>query len=380
MSAREGRLAVTLPDGRERLFGDATATPVKISISDWNFFKRVIQGAGIGLGEAYTEGLWETKQLTPFLNFLIANKKYFDVRLKYFKGIEHFLNAVSHRMRRNTVKNSVKNIQEHYDLSNDFFALFLDPTMTYSCAVFENPNQPLEGAQRNKIRYMAQKIGISKDDHVLEIGCGWGAFAIQTVRETGCRWTGLTLSKEQKKWAEEKIKVAGLQDKIEIQLTDYRDAQGVYDKIVSVEMLEAVGHEYLSLFFTRCAQLLKPGGKMVLQSIVIPNERYEGYRKSCDWIQKYIFPGGHLPSVEVIAEHCKTSRLSMRSIDNIGLDYARTLSIWCEALLKNESRLLEMGYNQSFIKKWQYYFCYCESGFLSGFIDDVQVFLEKRVS
>ncbi len=377
-STREGRLSVTLPDGRERLFGDATAIPVEIRILDWSFFKRVIQDAGVGIGETYTENLWQTAQLTAFLKLLIANKKYFDGRLKYFKGIGHLANAILHRMRRNTIENSVKNIQEHYDLSNEFFALFLDPTMTYSCAVFGNSNRSLEDAQQNKIRRMAQAIGISKDDHVLEIGCGWGAFAIQTVLETGCRWTGLTLSTEQKKWAERKIKEAGLEDRIKIQLTDYRYAKGIYDKIVSVEMIEAVGHEYLNLFFECCAQFLKPGGKIALQSIVIPHERYDAYRKNCDWIQKYIFPGGHLPSVEVIERHCRHSGLSVISMDRIGLDYAKTLAIWRDALIKNESRLLEMGYNHAFIRKWEYYFSYCESGFLAGFIDDIQIFLEKR--
>lgn len=352
-AAREGQLIIKLPNGREHMFGDVSAAPIRMRVVDPRFFACVIRDAGVGLGESYTEGFWETKQLTEFLNFLIKNKKHFDVRLQYFKGIGHFLNAILHRSRKNTIKNSVKNIQDHYDLSNDFFALFLDPTMTYSCALFESAGDTLEKAQQNKIRRMAQKIGISGADHVLEIGCGWGAFAIQTVRETGCRWTGLTLSQEQKKWAEQKVREAGLQDRIEIQLTDYRHAEGAYDKIVSVEMIEAVGHEYLSLFFERCMQFLKPGGKMALQSIVIPHERYDDYRKNCDWIQKYIFPGGHLPALEVLSTHCGNAGLVVKDVDPIGLHYAKTLAIWCERLLQNEVRLRGMGYNQAFIKKWQ---------------------------
>lgn len=378
-ASRKNRLIVRLPDGRERMFGDVSAAPVHIHVLNWSFFKRVIRDTGIGLGESYTEGLWTTSQLTPFLNFLVENKVYFDERLKYFKGIGHALNAALHRSRKNTPENSVKNIQEHYDLSNDFFALFLDPSMMYSCAVFDDSATTLEQAQSNKIRGLAEKIEIKSSDHVLEIGCGWGAFAIETVRRTGCRWTGLTLSQEQKKWAEQKILEAGLQDKIQIQLTDYRHAQGLYDKIVSVEMIEAVGHEYLNLFFECCSQFLKPGGKMALQSIVIPHDRYDSYRKSCDWIQKHIFPGGHLPSIEVIAHHCGHAGLAINDIaPSLGLNYARTLSIWCRNLLANQTRLLEMGFDQSFIRKWQYYFCYCESGFLSGMIDNVQIFLEKR--
>ena len=342
-----------------------------------DFFKKVIRDGGIGLGESYTDGLWQTAHLTPVLNFLILNKKYFDVRLSAFKGIGHFVNAIKHRLRRNTIENSRKNIEEHYDLSNDFFSLWLDPSMTYSCAVFQKQGETLEQAQHNKIHRISKNLAISKDDHVLEIGCGWGAFSIQTVKETGCRWTGLTLSKEQKKWAEQKILEAGLQDRIQIKLTDYRHEAGAYDKIVSIEMIEAVGHEFLGLFFKQCSGLLKPGGKMAIQSIVIPQERYENYRKNCDWIQKYIFPGGHLPSVEVIEEHCRLAGLKVGEMDRIGSDYAKTLSLWCVAMLRNKSRLIEMGYTEAFIRKWQYYFCYCESGFLADFIDDIQIYLQK---
>ena len=379
-AAREGRLVVELPNGARRVFGAVTVSAeVRIKVNHYDFFKKVIRDAGVGLGESYTDGLWQTQHLTPVLNFLILNKKYFDARLKPFKGIGHFLNALLHRLRKNTLENSVKNIQEHYDLSNEFFALFLDPSMTYSCAVFQKQGESLEQAQRNKINRVIQTIGISKTDHVLEIGCGWGAFAIQAVRETGCRWTGLTLSKEQKKWAKEKIAEAGLQDRIQIQLVDYRQAEGQYDKIVSIEMLEAVGHEYLGGFFKRCAQFLKPGGQIGLQSITIPNERYETYRKNCDWIQKYIFPGGHLPSVEVVKEHCRNAGLSVSSMERIGPDYAKTLALWCKALLAKRDTILKMGYPESFIRKWEYYFCYCEAGFRSGFIDDMQFFLKKPV-
>jgi len=378
-SANEGRLVVELPDGKRKVYGAVTASAeVRIKVNHLNFFKKVIRDAGVGLGESYTEGLWQTPHLTPVLNFFILNKKYFDQRLKPFKGVGHYLNAILHRLRRNTLENSRKNIEEHYDLSNDFFALFLDPSMTYSCAVFEKQGETLEQAQQNKIRRMIQKIKICKTDHVLEIGCGWGAFAIQAVRETGCRWTGLTLSKEQKKWAEKKIEEAGLSQQIKIQLVDYREAQGVYDKVVSVEMLEAVGHEYLSVFFDRSAQFLKPGGQMALQAITIPDERYESYRKNCDWIQKHIFPGGHLPSVEVVKNHCSKAGLIVHSMDSIGLDYSKTLALWCKALLKNESQALKMGYDNAFIRKWEYYFCYCEAGFRAGLIDDVQFYLQKR--
>jgi len=376
-SSREGLLELRLPNGKGRIYGDVTAKPLVVSVSDWGFFKRVICDAGIGLGESYTEGYWETPKLAEFLCFLIKNKKYFDRRLRYFRGIRPWIEALMHRRRKNTVQNSPKNIQDHYDLSNDFFSLFLDPSMTYSSAVFENPEDGLEEAQRNKVRRLAQSIDITAEDHVLEIGCGWGAFAIQTVRETGCRWTGLTLSVEQKKWAEEKIAEAGLSDRIEIKLLDYRHVEGVYDKVISVEMIEAVGHEFLDEFFQVCSRSLRLGGKMALQGIVIPHERYDQYRRSCDWLQKHIFPGGHLPSLEVLQHKFNASKLRLVSVDRIGAHYARTLALWHEALNQKTEELHALGCTPAFIRKWRYYFSYCEAGFISKFIDVVQVVLTK---
>lgn len=376
-SAREGLVELRLPNGKGRIYGDVTAKPLVVSVSDWRFFQRVIQDAGIGLGESYTEGYWGTPQLTEFLCFLIKNKKYFDRRLRYFRGVRPWVEAIMHRRRKNTVQNSPKNIQDHYDLSNDFFSLFLDPSMTYSSAVFENPEDGLEEAQRNKIRRLAESIEITAEDHVLEIGCGWGAFAIQIVRETGCRWTGLTLSVEQKKWAEEKIAEAGLSDRIEIKLLDYRHVEGVYDKVISVEMIEAVGHEFLDDFFQICSRCLRLGGKMALQGIVIPHERYDQYRRSCDWLQKHIFPGGHLPSLEVLQHQFNTSKLRLVSVNRIGTHYALTLKLWREALDQKRDELKTLGCPPSFIRKWRYYFSYCEAGFISKFIDVVQVVLTK---
>lgn len=379
-SAREGRLELILPGGRKLLFGDSASEPIIVRVSDSGFFKKVIRDAGIGLGESYTAGMWHTETLTRFLDFLIQNKKYFDARLAWFKSAGHFFNVLQHRGRENSVENSAKNIEAHYDLSNEFFSLFLDPTMTYSSAVFQGTaDENLEAAQRYKIKLLAQKTGIKNGEHVLEIGSGWGAFAIQTVRETGCQWTGLTLSKEQKKWADEKIKEAGLSDAVQIQLTDYRHAQGSYERVISVEMIEAVGHEYLPVYFESCARLLKKGGRMGLQAIVIPQERYESYRKSCDWIQKHIFPGGHLPSLELIAGLSSKAGLVPSPAQSIGKDYAKTLALWCAALLAQREKLIRMGYDDAFIRKWQYYFCYCEAGFSAGLIDAVQIVLDKPI-
>lgn len=378
-SAREGLLELRMPDGKAgRLYGDITSRPLVVSVSDWKFFKRVIRDAGIGLGESYTEGLWDTPQLTDFLCFLIRNKKYFDSRLRYFRGVSDWVHALSHKRRKNSVENSPKNIQEHYDLSNDFFKLFLDPSMTYSSALFESLEDTLESAQRNKIRRLAQSIEINSEDHVLEIGCGWGAFAIQTVRETGCRWTGLTLSVEQKAWAEAKVAEAGLSERIDIQLLDYRHVKGTYDKVISVEMIEAVGHEFLSDFFQVCSRVLRPGGKMALQGIVIPHERYDQYRRGCDWLQKHIFPGGHLPSLEILQECIGQTKLKFISSAKIGEHYALTLERWREALGAHSAEARALGCKDAFIRKWNYYFCYCEAGFRSKFIDAVQIVLEKE--
>jgi cyclopropane-fatty-acyl-phospholipid synthase len=286
--------------------------------------------------------------------------------------IGRLANRILHARRRNTPQGSRRNIRAHYDLGNDFYCLWLDPeTMLYSCALFEHPDQTLAEAQAAKIRRIVELAGIGPEHHVLEIGCGWGGFAIEAVRRTGCRVTGITISEAQLKLAQERVRAAGLADRIDLRLMDYRDLDGQYDRIVSIEMLEAVGHEYFEVFFRKCAQVLKPDGRAVLQVITIPDERYDAYRRNPDWIQKHIFPGGILPSRSILAAAMeKAGRLRVVHADNIGPHYASTLRAWRDTFDARADDLRLMGFDNTFQRKWDYYFSYCEAGFATGYIDD----------
>jgi cyclopropane-fatty-acyl-phospholipid synthase len=250
--------------------------------------------------------------------------------------------------------------------------------MTYSAAIFPSKETSLAKTQRNKIATIIAKAGITSKDHVLEIGCGWGSFAIEAVRQTGCRLTGITLSHEQLALARQRVKAAGLEGSIDLQLCDYRKVTGEYSKIVSIEMLEAVGHAGLKPFFATCERLLQPGGKAVIQVITIPDRKYNAYRYSSDWIRKHIFPGGHLPSVGVLAkEMASGSKLIFAQLDHFGLDYARTLDCWRETLLAKRRELVRLGYDDNFLRKWDYYFSYCMAGFEARIIDLAQLVVEK---
>jgi cyclopropane-fatty-acyl-phospholipid synthase len=249
--------------------------------------------------------------------------------------------------------------------------------MTYSAALFRDENESLEQAQRNKLQEIIEKAQFSSNDHVLEIGCGWGSFAIEAVRQTGCRVTGITLSHEQLALARERVKAAGLADRIELKLCDYRHVDGQYDKIVSIEMLEAVGHAGLKTFFQACDRALRPGGRAVIQVITIPDRKYDAYRTSSDWIRKHIFPGGHLPSLGAMAKAMARTDLTMTRLENYGLDYARTLDIWRQTLLAQKQRIFGLGYDERFLRKWEYYFAYCQAGFASRIIDLAHLELDK---
>ncbi len=369
---RVGKLRVVFPDLSAEEYGDPSAnSEVTLKIHSYRFFKRVVLAADIGFGESYQAGEWETDDLTGLLRLLIQNRAHTaDKRLRT-AVLGRLTNWLKHLSRANTITGSRKNIAEHYDLSNDFFKLFLDPTMAYSCGVYTDENTTLEQAQIAKFAKIIDKLELTPDMHVLEIGCGWGGFAMETVRRTGCRLTGITVSQEQHDLARERVKAAGLDDRIDIRLCDYRHVDGVYDRIVSTEMLEAVGHRYLSRFFRACDRLLKPGGHMVHQVITIPQERYDRYRRSSDWIRKHIFPGGHLPSIEALqAAAANTTCFQVKDVESIGPDYARTLHDWRKRLDENEKRIRELGYDDRFLYTWRYYFAYCEAGFAEGIIDD----------
>lgn len=374
---RRGALELIQPDGTTTRYGDETSPPQRLMVHENHFFRRVMFSGEIGFGEAYVDGDWSCDDLPGLLTLLAANEELVDDRRLGTAALGRWLNFLRHRLRANTVRGSSRNIRAHYDLSNDFFATFLDPSMTYSAALFSDPAQSLEEAQRRKLQTVIAKAGITAEDHVLEIGCGWGSFAIEAVRQTGCRVTGITLSQEQLTLARERVKAAGLAERIELRLCDYRHLQGSFDKIVSIEMLEAVGHAGLKPFFRACDQVLQPGGRAVLQVITIPERKYEAYRFSSDWIRKHIFPGGHLPSIGALASALNASTLTLVKLDQYGADYARTLSIWRQTLLAKRRDILEMGYDDQVLRTWNYYFAYCQAGFEARIIDLAQLVLEK---
>ncbi len=374
-----GELRVRLPDGSLYCFGKKDSKPsLQMSIHEYRFFRRAIFAGDIGFGEAYTDGDWSCDNLPALLTLFAANEAVLDDRGILTSTLGRWLNYLRHLLRANTLKGSSRNIREHYDLSNDFFASFLDPSMTYSAALFRDDAESLDAAQRTKLRTIIEKAGITAEDHVLEIGCGWGSFAIEAVRQTGCRLTGITLSQEQLKLAQERVREAGLEERIDLKICDYRQIEGRYNKIVSIEMLEAVGHAGLKEFFAACDRALLPGGTAVIQVITIPDRKYNAYRFSSDWIRKHIFPGGHLPSIGALAKAMAAeSRLNIASLDNYGLDYARTLVVWRQTLLKSRGHILELGYDEDFLRKWDYYFAYCEAGFAARIIDLAQLVVQK---
>jgi cyclopropane-fatty-acyl-phospholipid synthase len=376
---RHGGLTVTFPDGAQRVYGKKTSPlQADLVIADARFFPRVILGSDIGLGESFMEGMWRSDHPTELIRILVRNM---DMAMGSELPVARVVHALGHhldRARQNTFAGSRRNIRRHYDLSNDFFALFLDDSMTYSGGIHESPGVSLEAAQRTKLRQLISKAGISADDHVLEIGCGWGAFAVEAVRCTGCRVTGITLSEAQYAHALDRVKQAGLEDRITLRLMDYRHMTGTFDKIVSIEMLEAVGHTYLKTFFRQCDRLLAPNGVMVLQVITVPDQQYNSYRTQEDWIQRHIFPGGHLPSLAVLCEMMtKHSDFIVEHLENIGPHYAHTLRLWRERFVANSDKLPALGFDDMFKRKWLFYLASCEAQFAERALSNLQLVLTR---
>ena len=375
---RKGDLELVLPDRSVEHFGTPGTEPhVRVDILNWDFFWRLATGSDIGLGESYMAGDWECQDVSAFLKLMIKNWECIESERGGF--FTRTYNYFKHLSRANTIRGSRSNIGEHYDLSNDFFRLFLDDTMLYSCAWFGPDSNagsggadPLSEAQFAKIQRIISKAKIGPDDHVLEIGCGWGAFAIEAVRRTGCRVTGITVSSEQLKLARERVTAAGLDDRISIELCDYRKAQGKFSRIVSIEMLEAVGHENLAAYFSAVDRLLLPGGMAVIQVITIPDARYDWYCRTSDFIRKHIFPGGHLPCLASLHAAARSSQLEIGEVESIGAHYVPTLQIWHERLHANADAAKKLGFDEVFLRKWEFYFAYCEAGFAERVIDDLQ--------
>ena len=375
-----GSLTVKLPNGEQVLFGDGSGTiAATITINHPDFFRRLVLYGDIGFGEAYTDGLWDTDNVTQVISWVLLNVERSALvsggNAKAFAlNIMKWFNELYHIKRSNTLKGSRKNISEHYDLNNDFFQLFLDPTMTYSGAYFSRENMSLEEAQLEKYKRLCTELHLQPSDHVLEIGSGWGGNAIYIAKHYGCKVTSLTLSAEQQKLATERIEEAGLSHKIEVRLQDYREVDGTFDKIVSIEMLEAVGHKYLTSYFEKCSALLNKDGILGIQVITCPDSRYENLRKGVDWIQKHIFPGSLLPSVGAINDAVnQTGDLTLVDLKDIGLHYATTLKTWCNRFNSNILEVKALGFDDTFIRKWNYYLCYCEAAFAMRNINVMQL-------
>ncbi len=376
---KTGGLTFYLPDGNARHFGDKNSPlQAQMTIHDYRFFKDAVLGGDVGLGEAYMKSLWDTDDIPALFSVLIKNRPALANGNMATAWLVRQKDRLMHALHANTLIGSRRNIGEHYDLSNDFFQTFLDPTMLYSCGIYRGESDTCEDAQHRKLQSIIDKAHIESTDHVLEVGCGWGGFAIEAVKQTGCRVTGITVSKEQYHLAQERVLQAGLQDKITILFKDYRHVAGLFDKIVSIEMLEAVGHKYLGTFFTACDKLLKPAGRLVIQVITIPDQRYEFYRRNTDWIQKHIFPGGHLPSVTAMSQAVtRHTSLLMEQLEDIGTHYARTLKDWRESFMRNLDKVNSLGFDEVFQRKWIYYLAMCEAAFRERATGDIQVVFRK---
>ncbi len=366
----KGFLNLSLPNGESLEIGEKNSLiKANLSITDNRFYKCVVLYGDIGFGEAYVNGLWETDNITNVIKWIILNienapsvsgSKVKNIGLNLFK----WFNRIYHNGRSNSITGSQKNIAEHYDLNNDFFATFLDPSMTYSAAYFKTSDLSLAAAQDEKYDRLCRKLHLKPTDHVLEIGSGWGANAIFMAKNYGCRVTSVTISKEQQKLAQQRVEEAGLSNKVDIVIKDYRDIDGEFDKIVSVEMLEAVGHNYLETYFAKCAEVLKPDGIFAFQVITSPDSRYEQLRRGVDWIQKHIFPGSLLPSVAQLNKAINnTSDLTLVDLKDLGLDYAKTLKFWFENFNQKLNEVKALGFDDRFIRKWNYYLNYCEAAF-----------------
>jgi len=351
---------------------------VRVEIHDPSFYPAMLLEGTVGVGRSYMENGWSCDDLAKLIRVFVRNGSTLKSwRSRWAWVTKPFQNAWLWA-RRNTVEGSRRNIHEHYDLGNDFFATFLDESMMYSAAYYPRPDSTLAEASVEKLHRVCRKLDLNPDDHVLEIGSGWGGFAILAARDYGCRVTTITISEEQYAFAMERIVAEGLQDRIDLRLCDYRDIDGQYDKLVSIEMIEAVGADHLETFARVCSDRLKPDGRMLLQAIVIDDRVYDQAVKSVDFIKKYIFPGSFIPSLHVIQEAMKTrTDLRLLHVEDIGDHYARTLSDWHDRFVGASDKIQAMGFDESFVRRWRFYFKYCEGGFTERRIGVQQIVASK---
>ncbi|WP_101047989.1 SAM-dependent methyltransferase [Macromonas nakdongensis] len=375
---RHGSLTVQLPDGSVQTLGDGQGLHATLHLHNWNVCGAALKSGDIGFAESYIAGDWTTPHLDDLMRLFLANRQALeDVIHGSWAG--RLLYRVRHLLHRNTRRNSRKNIHAHYDLGNAFYRLWLDGTMNYSSALFEGGHeQPMADAQHAKVRRALRMAGVRPGDRVLEIGCGWGALAEKGTVEFGAHVTGVTLSTEQLAWAQQRLAALGQTERADLRLQDYRDiADGPFDAICSIEMVEAVGREYWPTYFGRVAQLLKPGGRACIQSIVIQDRLFDRYIRSTDFIQQYIFPGGCLPCPREFRREAEAAGLRVVDEFAFGADYAETCRRWREDFLARRDEVLALGFDERFLRIWEFYLAYCEAGFATGDIDVVQYTLAK---
>jgi len=376
-----GEVRLVTPDGATSVHGaPGTALTATMVVRDWEFFPRLVHGGSVGAGESYFLGDWDCDDLVALVRIVIANRPAFR-RITASAIANIVIDRVLHGLNANRLGRSKANIAAHYDLSNELYALFLDPTMTYSCAYFEHPSASLEQAQIAKYDRIARKARLAPGMRVLEVGCGWGGFAMHAARTYGCHVTGITLSEEQASFARAAVAAAGLNDLVDIRIVDYREVQGTYDRVVSIEMLEAVGHRYLGRYFSDVDRVLGPDGVAVIQVITIPEQRERSYRRRPDYIQRYIFPGGYLPSLAAMTTAMgRSSRLYVDEVENLAMHYAETLRLWRERFLAARDSIIALGFDEAFVRRWEFYFAYCEGAFLARYIGDLQLVLTRPMS
>ena len=382
-----GRLeygCINLTDGDYSMrFGqrsrEATLT-ANIDVTNGSFYADIVFGRSIGAGEAYMSGSWQCENLVNLVRILLQNRHVLDDMERGTASLTRPLQKMFQWINRNTRAGARRNISAHYDLGNDFFKLWLDESMMYSAAMFEHENQSLVDAQRHRLDVVCEKLALGPDDHVVEIGTGWGGFAIHAVQNYGCRVTTTTISKQQYEMAYERIHEAGLEDRIELLLEDYRDLEGQFDKLVSIEMIEAIGSDQYDTYFRQCNNLLKPGGRMLIQAITIADQQYDYAKRNVDFIQRYVFPGSCLPSLSVMTGTiAKVTDMLVTDVEDIGRDYALTLNHWRKSFFNHIHEVKEMNYPEEFIWMWEFYLCYCEGGFIERAISDVHLVAERSL-
>ena len=374
----QGRLTIVAPDGTSRVFGaengggklDAT-----LVVRRPGFVYRVLRGGALGFAEAYLDGDVDTPDLHALLALFLANSEALAERWRG-GAVARAARGLYHRFRPNSKRGSRRNIHAHYDLGNAFYASWLDPTMTYSAALFAEADD-LEAGQRRKYRRLAERLGLGPDAHVLEVGCGWGGFAVTAAGEYGSRVTALTISREQYDYARERIAAAGLEDRVEVRFQDYRELDGRFDAVASIEMFEAVGEAWWPVYFEKLKNAVRPEGAVGLQVITIDDAHFEDYRRNVDFIQRYVFPGGMLPSPAALEAAAARAGLELRERFTFGLDYARTLRAWAERFAHSWPEIRRLGFDERFRRLWSYYLAYCEVGFRAGTIDVEQTIFRR---